>query len=51
LPRGDDQHVLARDAATGTCPDDRIEIDVVLFCQAAHGRRGTAPSAVIFSNR
>ena len=47
LPRGHDEDVFARDASAGTRAGDGVEIDVVLFRQPTHGRRGaTATGAV-----
>ena len=44
LPGGHDEDVFARHAAAGTGTGDGVEIDVMLFREAAHSRGG-APTA------
>ncbi len=47
LPGGHDEDVFARHAAAGTGTSNRVEIDVMLFREATHGRGSSTTTGTV----
>ena len=47
LPGGHNEDIFARHAAGGTRTGDGVEIDVMLFRKAPHGRGGTTTAGTV----